>query len=45
MVEFLRQNWFFILVVLLMIACHLFPGHGGHDDHEQHEREKRGGRR
>jgi len=31
MLEFLLENWFFILVALLMIACHLFhPGHGGH---------------
>jgi len=42
MTEFLQQNWFFILVILLMIACHLFPGHGGH---EEHEKDEKGGRR
>ena len=46
MTEFLQQNWFFILVVLLMIGCHLFhPGHGGHGDHEEHEKDRKGGRR
>lgn len=43
MMEFLRDNWFFILVFLLMMGCHLFhPGHGGH---EEHDKEERGGRR
>ena len=43
MVEFLRENLFFILVALLMIGCHLLhPGHGGHEDHEKDE--KGGGR-
>ena len=35
MIEFLRENWFFIFVALLMIGCHLFhPGHGGHGPHK-----------
>lgn len=33
MIEFLQDYWFFILVTLLMMGCHLFhPGHGGHED-------------
>ncbi len=41
--EFLRDNWFFILVALLMIGCHLF--HPSHGDHEEHEEEEKGDRR
>ncbi len=41
--EFLRENWFFILVLLLMIGCHMFhPSHGGH---EEHDKDKKGGPR
>ncbi len=37
--EFLRENWFFILVALLMIDCHLLhPGHGGHKGHDEDEK-------
>lgn len=33
---FLQENWFFILIVLLMLGCHLWhPGHGGHKDHRK----------
>ncbi|MCS3659990.1 hypothetical protein GGQ05_001964 [Salinibacter ruber] len=30
----LAENWFFLLVLIAMIAMHLFGhGHGGHDRH------------
>jgi hypothetical protein len=41
--EWLTENWFFILLLLAFIALHLFGhgghgGHGGHDGHGGHSR-------
>lgn len=33
--EWLSENWVFLLVVIGMIAMHLF-GHGGHGGHRGH---------
>ena len=40
--EWVRENWFFILFAVLFIAMHLFGfgcgGHGGHGREEERER-------
>jgi hypothetical protein len=48
MSEFFQSYWFFILVAILMLACHLGHGrHGGHgrrgSDKEQSDKEQGGG--
>ena len=39
--EWLSENWVFLLVVIAMIAMHLF-GHGGHGGHGGHRRDDQG---
>lgn len=51
--EWIRQNWVFIIFFIIFIAMHLFghgcmPGHGGHRGHEdekegEERKEKKGG--
>lgn len=41
MSEFLRDYGFFILVGILMVACHL--GHGGHGRHGERDDKGSGG--
>lgn len=43
--EWLSENWFWVLIVVVFIAMHLFGhgghgGHGGHEEHEDYEGEK-----
>jgi len=33
--EWLTQNWFWVLIGILFVAMHLF-GHGGHGGHSGH---------
>lgn len=33
--EWLGQNWFWLLILLAFIAMHMF-GHGGHSGHGHH---------
>jgi hypothetical protein len=40
--DWVRQNWVFILFFIIFIGMHLFgggcmPGHGGHRRHEEEE--------
>jgi hypothetical protein len=38
--EFIRENWFFILFAILFVGMHLFGfGCGGHGKHGKHGRE------
>lgn len=41
MSEFLQSYWFFILVAVLMLACHL--GHGGHGGRRRGDGDKEQG--
>jgi hypothetical protein len=38
--DWLRQNGFWVLILVVFIAAHLF-GHGGHGGHGGHEERKR----
>ena len=40
--EWLRENWFSVLIFILFIAMHMFGhgmhgGHGGHDEEDEHK--------
>ncbi len=41
--EWLSENWVFILVFLAMMGMHLF-GHGGHGGHGGHSQSRNGDR-
>lgn len=38
--QWLSENWLFLLVAIAMIAMHLF-GHGGHGGHSHRDEERR----
>lgn len=45
--EWVRENWFFILILAIFIGMHLFgggcgPGHGGHGRRDEKDEGHRG---
>ncbi len=38
--DFISENWFFLLVLIAFMAMHMFGhgGHGGHGDHGEPDR-------
>ena len=39
--QWLRENWFFILISVLFVFMHMGHGHGGHSRHGGHGGERR----
>jgi hypothetical protein len=39
--EWLSENWVFVVIAVAMVAMHLF-GHGGHDGHGGQRRDDEG---
>jgi len=35
--DWLRENWFFLLVIVLFAVIHMGHGHGGHAGHARRE--------